>query len=210
MICLHPLVQRESMMNFLSGDTSLDAPSSSEPNPCPNLLIRSGNRILLRNTSLPISETNPLTFQSLDEYEEYYKTQRANGYQCPVLFLQEETNTQGQNVYRIRPSPFDLNGGIPTQTVSSDPLSSMLQSTPLSIAQIKNYSGFDPYGQNIGKYTNVDRVHDITAKTMISDNPMDPNWGGVAFSQSAVESGKYVDNEVSKPRMIPRVIEIYK
>jgi hypothetical protein len=30
----------------------------------------------------------------------------------------------------------------------------------------------------------------------MSDNPMDPNWGGVEFSQAVVESGKYVENNV--------------
>jgi len=30
----------------------------------------------------------------------------------------------------------------------------------------------------------------------ISDNPMDPNWGGVQYSREVVDSGKYKDNEI--------------
>lgn len=61
------------------------------------------------------------------------------------------------------------------------------------------YTGFDPYGQFIGKYTNVDQVHDSTATPKMSDNPMDPNWGGVLYTRDQVNSGKYDENIVQKP-----------
>ena len=38
-----------------------------------------------------------------------------NGEVSPVLFLQEETNAQGEDVFRVRPSPFDLQGGLPSE-----------------------------------------------------------------------------------------------
>jgi hypothetical protein len=31
---------------------------------------------------------------------------------------------------------------------------------------------------------------------------MDPNWGGVLHTQSAVDSGKYDDNRIVKPSLI--------
>jgi len=86
--------------------------------PCPNLLIRKGNELLLTNTSEPeVPGINPIKFSNLDEYIFYIKVQREkHGKYCPVLYLQQETNTQGEDVYRVRPGPFDLQGGLsPTQ-----------------------------------------------------------------------------------------------
>jgi hypothetical protein len=62
------------------------------------------------------------------------------------------------------------------------------------------YPGFDPRGQDVGKYTELDRIHDSTKKEgPLSDNPMDPNWGGVLYTRQQVMSGKYNDNQVLKP-----------
>jgi len=33
----------------------------------------------------------------------------------------------------------------------------------------------------------------------ISDNPMDSNWAGITYTQQMVDSGKYVENNVSIP-----------
>jgi hypothetical protein len=53
---------------------------------------------------------NPIQFGSLDDYIRYLEVQRKSGIHCPVLYLQQESNDQGQDVYRMRPSPFDLQG----------------------------------------------------------------------------------------------------
>ena len=58
------------------------------------------------------------------------------------------------------------------------------------------YPGFDPTSNNIGMYTNLDKIHDSTSFSEISDNPMDINWGGILYTKQAVESGKYAENEV--------------
>ena len=60
------------------------------------------------------------------------------------------------------------------------------------------YAGFDPYGQYVGRYTDVDEIHYSTEKNVPSDNPMDMNWGGVLYTESQVESGKYAENEVTR------------
>jgi hypothetical protein len=88
----------------------------NKDNNCPDLLIRKGNTLLLYNTSKPKDETNPIPFANLDEYIYYLEAQRKLGNKCPVLYLQEETNAQGEDVYRVRPSPFDQQGGLPTIT----------------------------------------------------------------------------------------------
>lgn len=352
---------------------------------CPNVLIRRGNLLLLINTHRPPENgTNPIIFNHLDEYIHYVKVQREthNNY-CPVMFLQEESNAQGKNVYRVRPGPFDQQGGSPSPEMSSNnikdvhdffhgspatettfvdsiptpgpfnqdvatisiqsdiittgekflapasstprvsdnnkltkvehistesamnlPITPTNETNQIPVYQNFNYStppptlkynfkesmtgpitdsvqnitslppltesspsqtlpalttppnapvyqqplqtqyfngslgpyngtttdtvppanshkknvkmvdnsqvdgpynkglypGFDPYGENIGQYTNIDQVHD---STMIegpkSDNPMDPNWGGVLYTRQQVMSGKYNDNQVVKP-----------
>lgn len=178
---------------------------------CPNVLIRSGNEIHLLNTNLQRGPSNPLVFQNLDQYLEFLNSQREEGMRCPVLFLQEENNTQGQNVFRVRPSPMNMNAGVPTEAAQLMP--DVGQQMPDNNNNNNNgagWSGIDAHGQNIGKYTVLDSIHDSTKRAINSDNPMDSNWGGVSWSQKALESGKYVGNEVSKQQFVPKVIEIYK
>jgi hypothetical protein len=56
---------------------------------------------------------NPIEFNTLDDYIYYIKVQRYKyGQYCPVLYLQQESDAQGQDVYRVRPGPFDQQGGL--------------------------------------------------------------------------------------------------
>ena len=174
--------------------------------PCPNVLLRRGNRLLLFNTFLPENDTNPLPFQNLDEYINYVETQRNQGYRCDVLYLQEENDAQGKDIYRIRPSPFSLEGGLPPQIQNPRPVMDASRDNP---PYNKNqYNSFDPYNQDIGVYTDLDKIHDSTRQTIVSDNPMDTNWGGVTHSQQMIDLGKYAENTVGKPTMVPRTIQI--
>lgn len=163
-------------------------------NACPNLLVKSNNNLLLFNTNEPNGPNNPLPFFNLDEYINYLEVQKSKGIDCPVLFLQEEVNTQGENVFRIRPSLFDMQGGLPT--------------TPNIIENGNSndyFVEFDAHGQNIGKYTTVDAVHDSTSSKKISDNPMDKNWAGITYTQQMIDSGKYINNEITKPSVLVNV-----
>jgi len=254
--------------------------------------------LLLYNTT----DTNyemPVMFNNLDEYGNYIKVQRANGVYCPVLYLQQENNTQGQDVFRIKSTPFNdhynepfsdfigqtipsptaSNGGLnrrifgmgqspitsstvmtlkdengthegvpfviseglifppstvaqlstnasifpffniegfdggigspaPVSTRVSAPVSTPVTAIPpsntppqnqegsSSTPQTKLYPGFDPYGFNVGKFTELDKIHESTAAPPLSDNPMDPNWGGTEYTKEAVNSGKYIENNV--------------
>lgn len=172
-------------------------------NTCPDLLIRSGSTLLLVNTKLPKSENNPIPFYSLDEYIHYLEIQKKKGIQCPVLYLQEETNAQGHDVYRVKTSPFSYEGAIPgTTNIYNNPQS------PFKIIDANRqngtynanqHAGFDPTGLYVGRYTELDKIHDSTEMAPISDNPMDTNWGGVVYTHNAVASGKYKENEVMPP-----------
>jgi len=383
---------------------------------CPNVLIRKGNLLLLINTRKPPEDgVNPIIFNDLDQYIHYVKVQRTtHNVHCPVLFLQEEANAQGEYVYRVRPGPFDQNSGSPAPNVNDIPVISNFfqgspgtsgtfnlprdaktpsafnastidssvkfetsgskfidntkltnsenisteramnlplsgnnvtvfdkpslsppsatlkytdsvsaqQNLPMALSTLPNqvpivqppvviqapvtvqtppsalpsntvsfgtlpsntlpssaipsttlpsntvpsgtlppmttppttpifsttiqtpyfngslgpyngtpvdqisgamtppssvtpfvdssrddgpynqggYPGFDPYGQFVGKYTNIDQTHDSTKiQAPLSDNPMDPNWGGVLYTRQQVMSGKYAENTVSKP-----------
>ena len=171
---------------------------------CYNILIRTMNGLVLYNTFQTMSDTNPMTFANLDDYAAFIETQRNTGLRCPVLFLQPENNTQGQEIYRIRPSPFSLEAGLPPMNTGIiTPSDASIDNPPYNQG---TYSGFDPYGQYIGVYTTLDQIHDSTALPPVSDNPMDPNWGGVLHSQQMVDSGKYDERTVGKPVMVPRVI----
>jgi hypothetical protein len=189
---------------------------------CPDLLINKGNVILLYNTKEDLVDgVNPIPFYNLDEYINYLEIQRKKGKQCPVLYLQQETTTQGNDVYRVRPSPFDQQGGLP---VSSVPKVTPLVTGPITLLDNNvsnnpnapmpvtdasranppynagNYAGFDAHGFDIGNYTQLDKLHDSTSiSTGISDNPMDHNWGGVLYTQQMVNSGKYDDYNVYRP-----------
>jgi hypothetical protein len=324
---------------------------ATNPMSCPNMLVRRGNQLFMYNTNLPQEPgVNPILFNTLDDYIYYVKVQRYKyGNDCPVLYLQEETDAQGNDVYRVRPGPFDTQGGMqisqdfPIGTVlpqlpvtypslpvnamvppnymapnlenmggysippfSINPISSnnvtmntltaqgqfvppvglppisptpeanvtgsrpttfpsnlsskqaapqdnfytgvspMITNAlimtpnafnktsipsmntpvptlinaqnstgPSTITQYTDasrenppynqggYAGFDPKNQYTGTFTNLDAVHNSTLyanpKYGLSDNPMDPNWGGVLFTRAQVNSGKYDDNIVTKP-----------
>ena len=161
---------------------------------CGSALIKRGGKLLLfidPNNSDEI----PIEFENLDDYITYLDEQKSKGIDCPVLYLQQENDIQGNDVYRIRPSPFNQSGGM----------------NPINVVPIKDasranypynsnqYPGIDPYGLQIGMYNELDEIHDSTSLNKVSDNPMDANWGGADFTRSKVESGKYDDNIVEKP-----------
>jgi hypothetical protein len=148
---------------------------------CPSLLVKRGSDIFLYTD--PNAQGDPIRFSNLEEYITYVENQRSQGIDCPVLALQEEAiygegQDQGQGIAQQKAVPVidsndDRNAG--------------------------QYPGFDPLGLQIGTYTKIDEIHDSTAKSGVSDNPMDLNWGGVQHTQQAVDSGKYEENQVTKP-----------
>ena len=80
---------------------------------CPNILIQKGSVFYLYNSKIAkIPGVNPLQFNSLDEYIEFTDWQRSQGIRCPILYLQESYDAQGNPVLKARPSPTDLNGGL--------------------------------------------------------------------------------------------------
>ncbi len=161
---------------------------------CGSALIKRGGKLLLF-IDPNNKEEIPIEFNTLDDYINYLDEQKAKGIDCPVLFLQQENDAQGNDVYRVRPSPFNQAGGM--EAVNVVPIKDANRANyPYNSNQ---YPGFDPLGLQIGVYNELDEIHDSTARANISDNPMDSNWGGVEFTRGKIEGGKYEDNEVTKP-----------
>ena len=170
----------------------------SVPNPddrvkitCPKVLIKKGQDLILYDDS----NKELQRFSNLDEYIDYLKNERARGISCPVLFLQSENDTQGNDVFRIRPDIFNQEGGMTPVDVA--PIIDASRSS--NVYNVNNYPGFDPNGLQIGVYNTLDAIHDSTENTKISDNPLDTNWGGPEYTQQVIDSGKYEDNEIVKP-----------
>jgi hypothetical protein len=61
------------------------------------------------------------------------------------------------------------------------------------------YGPFDPLNQDINHYEYVAKEFVSSQPTGLSDNPMDPNWGGVKYTQDVIKSGKYNDNNITRP-----------
>ena len=178
----------------------------NKDNNCPNILIKEGNSLILYNSSA--SDEEPIKFNNLDEYIKFLEVQRSKGIKCPVLFLQSEVNTQGEEVYRMRPGPFDMQGGLQqsNQIIKLErdskgniiPLDATRDNTRYNQ---NNYPSFDSHNLHMGQFTSIDNVHRSTINGKFSDNPMDSNWGGVEHTRDSVISGKYKGREVKKPRL---------
>ena len=90
---------------------------------CPDVLIQKGSALFLYNSKRAnVPGVNPIKFANLEEYIEFTEWQRSQGILCPILFLQHAYNAQGEPVYKARPSPTDLQGGLPDYYVGPDSL----------------------------------------------------------------------------------------
>jgi hypothetical protein len=174
---------------------------------CPTILIKEGNVLLLYNPKEPQSDKNPLSFDNIEDYVKHLETEKKKGVNCPVLFLQKENDIQGNDVYRIRPGPDDLQGGL---SYSPNHLTQQMEK-PIPIVDSSidmppynqgTYTGFDPMGLHVGQYTELDKIHDSTKESKVSPNPLDSNWGGVQYTQKLIDEGVYDENNVSPPRLI--------
>jgi hypothetical protein len=203
-----PVVEKNDVEGFDDASASaMTAPATASANDfatanndrCPNILIQHGSEIFLYNSKVEkVPGVNPIRFKSLDDYSEFMDWLQGRGIRCPVLFLQFSYDAQGQAVYKMRPSPTDLQGGLSPNVPYSPAPAALVQMMDASRDNPpfnnQMYDGFDPLNFNMGDYTPHDaafRAKELTMK--YSDNPMDANWGGIRYSESAVASGIYAD-----------------
>ena len=168
---------------------------------CPNLLIQKGSKYYLYNSNIAqVPGVNPIEFNNLEEYNEFLEWQRGAGIRCPVLYVQNTYDAQGNRVYKVRPSVNELQGGLPP----TPPVSLPLKFTPLVDAtrndqpyNKNSYPAFDQSSYYVGSITPLDQIKNSDYNMLYSDNPMDPTWGGAEYTQALTDAGYYKDNNVS-------------
>ena len=161
-------------------------------NSCPDILVQKGSELWLYNSKVKkLPGMNPIRFKNLEEYTEFIEWQRSQDIRCPVLFLQQSYNSQGEQVYNIRDSPTNPNGG---NNIDPTLLQDATRNDPPY--NQNSYPGFDAHNQMVGEDNALDKDYNIGRTQPISANPMDDNWGGVNYSRAAVDAGNYKGNEV--------------
>jgi len=207
--------QYESLTNNNSSS------SSSNSSRCPNMLIQKGSQFYLYNSNLAqVSGVNPVEFDNLEDYTEFLSWQRSQNIVCPVLYLQETYDAQGNRVYKSRPSVSEPQGGLPPSispynlasphplvistpsTTTTLPSSSSLSntSTPYNTSNSSNPYSISSTSTPTSSSTSTPTSSSTsleTSKSTISPNPMDPNWGGSEYTQNLIDKGVYKNNSVS-------------
>jgi len=83
-------------------------------NSCPDMLVQQGSTFSLYHSKQPrVPGANPIVFNKLNDYVEYISWQRSNGIRCPVLFLQQGIDAQGNQSFKVLSNPIDPKGGPP-------------------------------------------------------------------------------------------------
>jgi len=171
-------------------------PNSSNKDRCPNILIQKGSELYLHNSRLAnVPGVNPLKFNNLEDYVEFTEWQRGQGIRCPVLYMQHSFDAQGKPIYKIRPGPLDLQGGLPpvasAGVAPANANANMIEDADKPPMNANSYPAFDPMEPNVG--STKDHLKKLRG---LSANPMDPNWGGDAYTQSLIDAGKFSGDEV--------------
>ena len=184
---------------------------------CPNLLVQKGSRFYLYNSKLAsVPGVNPIEFDNLEDYTEFLDWQRSQNIRCPVLYLQETYDAQGNKVFKTRPSVLEPQAGLPSSIASSS--GNMIIESNLGTSNVSAYPNTTllvdatrndpPYNVNsypaqdqtdyyIGTTTPLDMMNVKEEQLSTSADPMQDNWGGSAYTQSLVDQGYYKENEVS-------------
>jgi hypothetical protein len=166
---------------------------------CPNILIQKGAKFYLYNSKVAkVPGVNPVEFDNLEEYTEFLDWQRSQGIRCPVLYLQQSYDAQGNEVYKSRPGVSEQQGGLPPSgPIYPNPtlLVDATQNDPSY--NINSYPAHDQTSYYVGTTTPLDKMNQQKENLLYSDDPMDPNWGGIEYTQNLVDQGYYKDNEVS-------------
>jgi hypothetical protein len=173
---------------------------------CPNMLIQKGSKFYLYNSKLAkVPGVNPVEFDNLEDYTEFLDWQHSQGIRCPVLYLQQSYDAQNNEVYNIRPSVSELQGGLQSSPLpSTTPL--VYPNPTLLVDATHNdkpyntnsYPAYDASSYYVGTTTPLDVINIQQQQPgQVSPDPMDPNWGGSAYTQNLIDQGVYKGNEVA-------------
>ena len=134
---------------------------------CPTTMIKKGDKIMLYNPELAkIPGVNPLIMDSLKDYKEYVKWQRASGLKCPILHLEKAYDAQGNEQYEIKRSFAGADQDLQVGALNHNlPVTQKEPKIELLLdAQAQNNANYnqnqlpayDPYNQNVGRMTQLD------------------------------------------------------
>jgi hypothetical protein len=191
-----------------------------QPMRCPDMLIQKGSRFYLYNSKLAhVPGVNPVEFDSLEDYTEFLEWQKSQNIRCPVLYLQQTYDAQGNRVFKTRPSVSELQGGLPPSGSGSNYVEESLgiqtvdgvgdeqlppnptllvDATHDDLPYNKNsYPAYDESSYYVGTTTPLDAMNTKAQQSGVSANPMDDNWGGSEYTQTLIDRGYYKENEVS-------------
>jgi hypothetical protein len=163
---------------------------------CPNLLIKKGSSYYLYNSKLTeVPGVNPIQFENLEEYVEFLDWQKSQGIRCPVLYLQQSFNAQGEPCYTARPGVTEPQGGLPP-CKGKNPNPTLLIDAARNDPpyNINSYPGYDQNNQYVGSTTPLDAMN--INKTDAMANAMTSSWKGVNYTKKKVKSGIYKDDVV--------------
>jgi hypothetical protein len=163
---------------------------------CPNLLIKKGSSYYLYNSKLTeVPGVNPIQFENLEEYVEFLDWQKSQGIRCPVLYLQQSFNAQGEPCYTARPGVTEPQGGLPP-CKGKNPNPTLLIDAARNDPpyNINSYPGYDQNNQYVGSTTPLDAMK--INKTDAMANAMTSSWKGVNYTKKKVKSGIYKDDVV--------------
>jgi hypothetical protein len=196
---------KQEKEGFTSSQSTTAKSLSKKPSKqCPDMLIQKGAKFYLFNSRLAkVPGVNPIEFDHLEDYTEFLDWQHSQGIHCPVLYLQETYDAQGNQTYRIRPSVDEPQGGLnPTMLQQPNP-TVLIDATHDDLPYNKQgYPAFDQSSFYVGATTPLDTMPNIgpnqppAEKGGVSPDPMAPNWGGANYTQSLVDQGYYAGNEV--------------
>jgi hypothetical protein len=175
---------------------------------CPNLLIQFGSKFYLYNSNVKkVPGVNPIEFNNLEDYTDFLKWQNTVGIKCPVLYLQNTYDAQGNRVYKIRPSVTEPQGGLPPSVSNNSNTNHVNNINTLSAALIKTMPDIMKPDDDDDDKPKIDlkqfniQYPDYLAPIVpvfktLDDDPMNHNWGGKQHTEKSVSEGKYADREV--------------
>ena len=158
-------------MNFyLNAGTKEGLTTMNSELRCPNILIQKGPKYYLYNSNVTqVPGVNPIEFNNLEEYTEFLEWQRGAGIRCPVLYVQNTYDVQGNRVYKVRPSATEPQGGLPPTTPVPLPLkfTPLVDATQSDGAYNKNgYPAFDQSSYYVGALTPLDQIKNSDANML--------------------------------------------
>lgn len=120
-----------------SNTSILEGIQTKEKHRCPNLLVQFDSKYYLYNSKIDkVPGVNPVVFNNLEEYFDFLNWQKSVGIKCPVLYVQNTYDAQGNPVLKIRPNVCEPQGGLPPtttpQVVQITPNTSIIQDNSVS------------------------------------------------------------------------------